>query len=134
MEGTMTTRDEVRNVLAGIVQAVAEKDAKAMVDYYDTDAVVLAPNAPMVRGSSALRDLFQRDIIDSGVKAMELDTTDIVEDGSLVVEAGRNLVHMELADGSSVADPGKYLVVYRRQADGGLKIVFDAFSSDSGPT
>jgi ketosteroid isomerase-like protein len=130
----MTTRDEVRNVLAGIVQAVAEKDAKAMVDYYDTDAVVLAPNAPMVRGSSALRDLFQRDIIDSGVKAMELDTTDIVEDGSLVVEAGRNLVHMELADGSSVADPGKYLVVYRRQADGGLKIVFDAFSSDSGPT
>jgi ketosteroid isomerase-like protein len=130
----MTTRDEVRNVLAGIVQAVAEKDAKAMVDYYDTDAVVLAPNAPMVRGSSALRDLFQRDIIDSGVKAMELDTTDIVEDGSLVVEAGRNLIHMELADGSSVADPGKYLVVYRRQADGGLKIVFDAFSSDSGPT
>jgi ketosteroid isomerase-like protein len=130
----MTTRDEVRNVLAGIVQAVAEKDAKAMVDYYDTDAVVLAPNAPMVRGSSALRDLFQRDIIDSGVKAMELDTTDIVEDGSLVVEAGRKLIHMELADGSSVADPGKYLVVYRRQADGGLKIVFDAFSSDSGPT
>jgi len=130
----MTTRDEVRNVLAGIVQAVAEKDAEAMVGYYETDAVVLAPNAPMVRGSSALGDLFQRDIIDSGVKAMELDTTDIVEDGSLVVEAGRNLMHVELADRSSVADPGKYLVVYRRQADGGLKIVFDAFNSDSAPT
>jgi ketosteroid isomerase-like protein len=130
----MTTRDEVQNVLAGIVQAVAEKDAKAMVGYYDTDAVVLAPNAPMVRGSSALGDLFQRDIIDAGVKAMELDTTDIVEDGSLVVEAGRNRMHVELADGSSVAGPGKYLVVYRRQADGGLKIVFDAFNSDLAPT
>jgi ketosteroid isomerase-like protein len=130
----MTTRDEVRNVLAGIVQAVAEKNAEAIVDYYEADAVVLAPNVPMVRGSSALGDLFQRDIIDAGVKAMELDTTDIVEDGSLVVEAGRNLMHMELADGSSIADPGKYLVVYRRQRDGGLKIVFDAFSSDSAPT
>jgi len=53
-EGTMTTRDEVRNVLAGLVTAVAEKDAKAIVDYYEADAVVLAPNAPMVRGSSAL--------------------------------------------------------------------------------
>ena len=132
-EGTMTTRDEVRNVLAGIVQAVAEKDAEAMVGYYETDAVVLAPNAPMVRGSSALGDLFQA-MIDGGVKAIEFDTTDLVEDGSLVIEAGRNLIHVELADGSSVADSGKHLVVYRRQADGGLKIVFDAFSSDSAPT
>ena len=84
----------------------------------------------MVRGSSALGDLFQG-MIDGGVKAIEVDTTDLVEDGSLVVEAGRNLMHVELADGSSVADPGKYLVVYRRQADGSLKMVFDAFSSDS---
>ena len=129
----MTARDEVRNVLAGFVKAVAEKDAQAIVDYYETEAVVLAPNAPMVRGSSALGDLFQG-MIDGGVKAIDFDTTDLVEDGSLVIEVGRNVVHAELADGSSVADPGKYLVVYRRQADGSLKMVFDAFSSDSAPT
>jgi hypothetical protein len=28
----------LRNVLAGFVKAVAEKDAKALVDYYETDA------------------------------------------------------------------------------------------------
>ena len=87
----------------------------------------------MVRGSSALGELFQG-MIDGGVKAIDFDTTDLVEDGSLVIEVGRNVVHAELADGSSVADPGKYLVVYRRQADGSLKMVFDAFSSDSAPT
>ena len=129
----MTTRDEVRNVLAGLVKAVADKDAKAIVDCYEADAVVLAPNAPMVRGALALGGLFQG-MIDGGVKAIEFDTTDLVEDGSLVIEVGRSLVHVELADGSSVADPGKYLVVYRRQAGGSLKMVFDAFSSDSAPT
>jgi hypothetical protein len=51
-----------------------------------------------------------------------------------VVEVGSSRVHLELADGSSVTDPGKYLVVYRRQGDGSLKMVFDAFSSDSAPT
>ena len=130
----MTTRDDVGNVLARFVKAVAEKDVKALVDCYEADGIVLAPNIPMVRGSSALGDLFQKDIIDAGVKAIEFDTTDLVEDGSLVIEAGRNLVHVGLPDGGSIADPGKYLVVYRRQADGSLKILFDAFSSDSTPT
>jgi ketosteroid isomerase-like protein len=128
----MTTRDEGRKVLAGLVKAVAEKDAKAVVDFYEPDAIVLTPNTPMVRGSSALGDLFQG-MIDGGVKAIEFDTTDLVEDGSLVVEVGHSRIHVALSDGSSVTDPGKYLVVYRRQADGNLKMVFDAFSSDSTP-
>jgi ketosteroid isomerase-like protein len=130
--GTMTTRDEVRNVLAGFVKAVADQDAKAAVNYYEVDAVVLAANAPMVRGSSALRDMFQG-MIDGGVKAIEFNTTDLIEDGSLVAEVGTSVIHVELADGSSIADPGKYLVVYRRQADGEVKMVFDAFSGDSPP-
>jgi ketosteroid isomerase-like protein len=131
---TVTTRDDVGNVLARFGNAVAQKDIEALVDCYEADGVVLAPNTPMVRGSSALRDLFQSDIIDAGVQAIEFDTTELVEDGSLVIEAGRNLVHVELPDGGSIANPGKYLVVFRRQADGSLKIVFDAFSSDSTPT
>ena len=130
----MTTRDDVRNLKARFAKAVAEKDVKALVDCYETDGIVLAPDAPMVRGSSALGGLFQRDIIDAGVQAIEFDTTDLVEDGSLVIEAGRNLVHVELPNGHSIANPGKYLVVYRRQADGTLKLVFDSFSSDSAPT
>jgi len=130
----MTTRDDVRNLKARFAKAVAEKDVKALVDCYETDGIVLAPDTPMVRGSSALGSLFQRDIIDAGVQAIEFDTTDLVEDGSLVIEAGRNLVHVELPDGRSIANPGKYLVVYRRQADGTLKLVFDSFSSDSAPT
>jgi ketosteroid isomerase-like protein len=125
----MATRDEIRNHLSGFVNAVAQKDTKALVDSFEPDAVVLAPDLPMMRGSAALSDFFQA-LVDGGVKTVEFDTTDILEDGSLVVEVGRSVVHVELPDGSSVADPGKYLVVYRRQADGNLKRVFHAFSSD----
>jgi ketosteroid isomerase-like protein len=127
----MATRDEVRDVLAALVKAVAEKDAKAAVACYEEDGIVLTPNIPMVRGSSALGDLFQG-MIDSGV-TIEFDTTDLVEDGSLVVEVGHSRIHVELAHGSLVTDPGKYLVVYRRQANGNLKMLFDAFSGDSAP-
>jgi ketosteroid isomerase-like protein len=62
----MTTRDDVRNGKARFVKAVAERDVKALVDCYEADGIVLAPNTPMVRGSSALGDLFQKDIIDAG--------------------------------------------------------------------
>jgi hypothetical protein len=65
---------------------------------------------------------------------MEFDTTDLVEDGSLVIDAGRNRVHVELPDGGSIAGPGKYLAGYGRQADGSLKMIFDAFSSGSTST
>jgi ketosteroid isomerase-like protein len=62
----MATRDEVRNVLAELVKALAEKDVRAAVACYEENGIVLTPNLPMVRGSSALCDLF-KGMIDSGL-------------------------------------------------------------------
>jgi hypothetical protein len=44
--------------LPGHTKAVAEKDAKALVDYYESDAIVRTLNVLMMRGPSALGDLF----------------------------------------------------------------------------
>ncbi len=56
---------------------------------------------------------------------------DVFESGALVVEIGWSTLVMQPAGAEAVRDVSKYVVVHRRQPDGTLRLLVDAFNSDT---
>ena len=126
-------RDEVAAMNAGYSKAVANQDMDEVMALYAEDARLLAPNAPIAEGRAAIQAVLQS-YLDAGVNSLELQSIDVLNDGALVVDIGRYVLGMQPPGADPVRDEGKYVVVFRREGDGTLKIVADAFNSDlAGP-
>lgn len=88
----------------------AKHDAALLVTAYTIDAEAFPPNSEMVKGRPALQKLWQS-VLDSGIAAVELKTTEVEAAGSLAYEVGTYA--MKTKEGV-VADRGKYCVVWKR--------------------
>jgi ketosteroid isomerase-like protein len=112
------------------MQAAAAHDAGALVKaFYARAAVLMPPNHPAVSGRDGIQ-AFLQGLMDSGLKSIELVTTEIESDGGLACGRGRYTLSLSSPDGAPIQDIGKYVVVYRRQANGGWLAVADIFNSD----
>lgn len=106
-------------------QAVMAGDAAKIGPLYAEDAQAFPPNAPRVDGRAAIQKMWT-DVIASGVKRMELTTTEVQEAGDYAYETGTFSISGE-AD--KHLDHGKYVVVWKRQ--GGKWMMFrDIWNSD----
>src|SRR5262245_33565757 len=128
-----TTSVDLRSAVcaldAGFIRNANAGDAAALVrDFYADGAVLLAPGAPRFDGTEAIRAFWQG-FIDGGVKDISIETTEIVEVGDLGYGIGAYACSVA-ADGTWGRETGKYIVIYRRQADGGWKVIADQFNSD----
>jgi ketosteroid isomerase-like protein len=124
----MVSTSDVRSHLASINQQFAkafkEGDAAALANFYTADALVLPPNAELVRGVDATQGLWA-EILKLGVAEVRLDTVDVEEHGDLAIEVGRATL---FASGGGVVDEGKYLVVWKKDA-GTWKMYRDVWNS-----
>jgi len=118
----MAIRDELDAINAGFGEGFATQDAERLAAFYADDARLLFPGQPIIRGRAAV-DAALRDMVAGGPASLRFETNEVIEDGSLVIDIGRIV---------SETGQSKYVVVYRRQPDGGLRIIVDAASSD-GP-
>lgn len=125
----MATQNDVDTIDQAYGKAVANRDPGAIAALYSADAYLLPPNAPLAQGRPAIEAVVQS-YLDAGAQSLELSTVTLEEQGDLVVEVGRYTLGVQTPDGDSVTDVGKYLQVFKRQADGSLLIAFDAFNSD----
>ena len=96
--------------------------ATVMKSYYSSDAILLAPNAPLASGSAAVEAALKSF---PPITAMTLKADEIVGSGDLAYVRGKYT--MKTAMGT---DSGKYLEIHRKQADGTWKNSRDSFSSD----
>jgi uncharacterized protein (TIGR02246 family) len=120
----------VRALDAEFIRNANAGDAAALTRaYYTEDAVLLAPGAPRLNGTEAIRGFWQA-FIDGGVQDVSIETTDLQEAGDLAYGLGTYTCTMPSSSGGRVRDTGKFIVVYRRQADGAWKVIADQFNSD----
>ena len=96
--------------------------ATVMKSYYAPDAMLFAPNAPLASGSAAVEAVLKSF---PPLTAVTLKADEIVGYGDLAYVRGKYT--MTTATGT---DSGKYLEIYRKQADGTWKNSRDSFSSD----
>src|SRR5438093_5268463 len=112
----------VRNVNSAALDTLVDA-------YYAEDARVLPPHAPPVQGRGQIRELF-REMIEAGLDDVTRETLPLYVVGDLGYGVGIYTCALCQPWRKAIRDTGKYVLVYRRQADGAWKVVVDLFSSN----
>ena len=112
-------------------KAAGAKDVEKTISYYSADAVVMPPNIPTLTGKDPIRTLW-KSMLDSpdfsgGWKATKVE---VARSGDLAYLSGTYEFNEKDDGGKPITDKGKYLEVWKKQADGSWKCVADMFSSD----
>jgi uncharacterized protein (TIGR02246 family) len=109
--------------------ALRSGDASAAASVYADDATLLAPDADVVRGRTAI-ERFWRTGVETGIEQVELVVIEIQQRGEVAFEVGRYALFLAPESGASIVDRGRYLVVHRVDADGRWRRAAEMFSPD----
>jgi uncharacterized protein (TIGR02246 family) len=123
-------RQEIESANARGIDAFNKGDVEGFAANYAADAVVMMPNEPAFRGGEAIRAGMKRFLEAGTVSGFNFRTEDVQVGGDLAVETGTFEWTFTPKGGKPAADKGKYLTVWRKQADGSWKIVRDINNSD----
>jgi uncharacterized protein (TIGR02246 family) len=123
----------IKDTEAAWVQAFNSKDPDKAVSFYSDDATLLVPNEPVVSGKQAVKQALMPLLTDPNFHIQfEAVKAEVAKSGELAYTQGAYT--MTLTDPGSkktATDKGKYLTVFKKQADGSWKAVQDTFSSDA---
>jgi len=114
--------------------AAGTNKLEGMVSYYTADAMVLPPNTPMATGTAAIREslgpLFA--LPGFSVKWQPVKA-EVARSGDIGYTQGTYELTSNDPKGNPVTDKGKYLAIWKKQADGSWKAAADMFNSDLPP-
>ena len=108
------------------------KDADKLASYWAEDAAIMIPNEPIIHGREKGKETMKAMMADPNF-AMSFQPTqaEASKGGDIVYTVGTYAITMsDPKDKKPVTDKGKYLTVYKKQADGSWKAVADMFNSD----
>lgn len=108
-------------------QAIRQGDAAGAAATYTESATILPPDGPMVKGKAAVEDECRR-MLQMGIKDITLKTLEVGGGGDAAYEIGVAKVLIQLEGRPAISDSSKYLVIWKRQADGGWKVDVDMWN------
>jgi len=112
-------------------KAVQSKQVDASLAFSADDAITLPPNEPMAKGKDAIRKLYEGMFATPGFTiSWEASKVEVSKSNDLGYSMGAYEMAMNDPKGNPMKDHGKYLTVWRKQADGSWKSIADMFNSD----
>jgi uncharacterized protein (TIGR02246 family) len=130
-KGEPMSRSEaaVRRLTQEWVLACNTRQLQELVELYASDAIVLRPNHPAIRGAAAVREFFFG-ALEAGLGEVEVDPIRVDVVGDLAHEVGRYSALVPGTVGKRREERGKYLWVFAKQSGGEWKLISDCWSSD----
>lgn len=109
-------------------------DLDRFMSFYTEDAYSIAPDAPVAVGRDAIRSLFSPMFSNAGFSVTWTPTdAEVSQEGQLGYTVGTFELTLEDSAGNPMQRTGKYLTVWRKQADGQWRVAADIISMDSPP-
>ena len=113
--------------------STTDNPADAFVDRVTGDAYLLPPDAPRTQGKEAIHAVIaELEAMPGFDITWSPSTADVGSGGDLGYTLGSYEMTMEGPEGPIRID-GKYLTVWRKQADGSWKVTADMFNADGPP-
>src|SRR5207247_4651726 len=111
--------------------AAGAKDVDKTVSYYAEDAMVMPPNAAAATTKEAIRSAWKEMLTTPGSAiSWKATKVEVAKAGDLAYVSGTYEETMTDASGKPVNDRGKYVEIFKKQADGTWKVVADIWNSD----
>jgi uncharacterized protein (TIGR02246 family) len=126
--GADAVRTQIEQAAVRFSEAFNRGDTPALAAMYDTGGVVLAPNAPPMRGRQNIEALWAG-ARQQGFKTLNLIVDSVEPIGNYAIELGRYTLVIQPAGQGEMTDRGKYMVLWKRQADGSWKLYRDMFNT-----
>jgi ketosteroid isomerase-like protein len=110
------------------------KDVDKFVSYYSPDASVYAPGMPVVTGAGPIRETFAKLSSTPGFSLQFSPTkAEVSASGDIGYITGTYEMTVNDAAGNPMTEKGKYVEVWKKQADGQWKVAEDIFNADTAP-
>src|SRR5689334_12720135 len=121
----------LKNLDAEWSKAAGAKDVDKTASYYSDDAIVLPPNMAAINGKQGARAMWQGMFSVPGFGGgWKVSKVEVARSADLGYLTGTYELSERDAKGKPMTDRGKYLEVWKKQADGTWKCVVDMFNSD----
>jgi ketosteroid isomerase-like protein len=124
-------KSAIQKAVAGFEAAATNKNASQMASFYSADATLLPPGSPAIQGQGNIQGFWQG-FLDAGAAEPKIQTLSVESSGDLAFEIGTySAIMPNPQTGVPGPSSGKYLVVWKRQSDGTIKMVADMFSPNA---
>ena len=120
----------IQNTDAQWAKAAASKDVDATIAFYSDDAALLPPNAPMASDKASIRAAWAGLLGPGTSLTWQATKVDVARSGDLGYVIGTYQLEGKDAAGKEESDRGKFVEVWKKQADGNWKAAVDIFNSD----
>ena len=122
-------RKFIDSVTVRYIDAVTKGDVAAISSLYTDDTEILAPNAKATHGRAEM-DKANSEMFKAMKVSLKLATEDVQTSGDLAVQTGTYDQTLQPKTGKALHDVGKYLLVWKRQPDGGWKVFREIYNTD----
>jgi uncharacterized protein (TIGR02246 family) len=123
----MDVESQIRGLSQDFVTSFNTANFDQVGALFANDGVFMAPHHEPAYGQKSIERLM-REFSEAGYQDLRVETMRVEYSGDMAMETGRYSVAIRQPDGTTVADRGKYLKVWRRL--GAWLIVADCWSSN----
>jgi uncharacterized protein (TIGR02246 family) len=117
-----------RAIDAGNAQWIAafrQAQPALLAELFDEQGVMLAANGDVTRGRAAIRERMTKSMQRLGRIDFTIKTLQVWLANDVAYETGSYTSHFRLPEQGEVSDAGRYMVIWKPQADGTYRIAVD---------